>query len=79
MMKDFRDSMENFRVARFGDKVVIIGYEHDRSEHHYFYPEMDKYIGKTATVKFVADWGDYINLDIDGERFVWHPAWLRKA
>ncbi len=59
---------------RVGNKVVIKNYVHDRSEHYNFVPEMDRYIGCIATV--VSNYNDRIRLDIDGQRFAWHPAWL---
>ena len=65
-------------MARFGvgDKVVIMGYVHDRGEHYSFVPEMDEYIGKVARVMRVTEQGNCIRLNVDSGRYSWHRSWL---
>lgn len=65
--------MSKFRI---GDVVVINGYVHDRGEYYSFVPEMDKFIGKKAKVRWHNENGDCIHLDVDGGEFAWHQSWL---
>lgn len=65
--------MSKFRI---GDKVVIIGYVHDRGEYFTFVEEMDRYLGCVATVRRCRPENGCVRLDIDGGEFAWHESWL---
>ena len=69
------DYMDKFKV---GDKVVVVGYVHKRSEYYYFAPEMDSYIGLVTRVREIGRDGS-VKLDIDSGYYSWHHSWLRIA
>ena len=52
--------MSKFRI---GDVVVINGYVHDRGEYYSFVPEMDKFIGKKAKVRWHNENGELRRVD----------------